>query len=753
MTEKAAVLKRRTSLKELKGGIFLCVLAFLMELGSSVFSAAPCAAALAAGLDSGTILWAMAGGVLGSLMRGFPAGLSGLGAVGIVFTARLIPDLGNAKLRAAVRAFSAVVAVFFSRVSEAANASELLLVIVAAVSSGVFALCVEFLSERPKGERASILAAASSPKTAALAFVVWTAVFMPLGALDYTYINIGRAIMGFAALALSARRSVSEASAAVMAALCGLCLSSSGEGTAAGAAVLAVSAMASFVFTNRGRLIRAAGYVFFGAVGMLVSGVDEGGFRILIEAAVSGALFAVLPSVGVCAPESVFSDRRAASMIRERLNFAADAIAGVGEGISAAAEVLDRKYSPNVNDLADKAADRVCRSCPNSMVCWGGKYELFRGEFARLIGELRAGGELTEFSLSNDCAEICVDRTGVIKAINTEYSRFLSAMADERRVSELRRVYTDQLSGVQDILRDMGTLNTQLLTADRSVEERAEKLLRENGVEKPRAFVTRDKRGKLRFEAYGATEPRVTREYLGTLLSGVIGRELELPEIGGSNERIRITASERTRLSAKVGAYQLSRGGNRVCGDCYDCFTGADGALYIILSDGMGTGSRARVDATMACSVMAKLLKSGITLNAALETVNTVLMVKSADESFATLDICKIDLNSGECAVYKAGAATTYIKSDDRLVRASLSSPPAGTGGKLTVPAQKFVVRRGDIIIMMSDGAAPDEQWLSRELSRSSEPSELSERIAKASRASENGRDDDISVISVLVGS
>ncbi len=240
---------------------------------------------------------------------------------------------------------------------------------------------------------------------------------------------------------------------------------------------------------------------------------------------------------------------------------------------------------------------------------------------------------------------------------------------------------------------------------------------------------------------------------MGTLLSGVIGRELELPEIGGSNERIRITASECTRLSAKVGAYQLSRGGNRVCGDCYDCFTGADGALYIILSDGMGTGSRARVDATMACSVMAKLLKSGITLNAALETVNTVLMVKSADESFATLDICKIDLNSGECAVYKAGAATTYIKSDDRLVRASLSSPPAGTGGKLTVPAQKFVVRRGDIIIMMSDGAAPDEQWLSRELSRPSEPSELSERIAKASRASENGRDDDISVISVLVGS
>ena len=261
-----------------------------------------------------------------------------------------------------------------------------------------------------------------------------------------------------------------------------------------------------------------------------------------------------------------------------------------------------------------------------------------------------------------------------------------------------------------------------------------------------------DKNSKLRLEAYGATEPRVTREYLGTLLSGAVGCDLELPEIGGSKDRFRITAAERTKLSAKVGAYQLARGENKVCGDCYDCFTGADGSLYVVLSDGMGTGSRARVDSTMACSVLSKLLKSGVALSAALETVNTVLMVKSADESFATLDICKIDLNSGECAVYKAGAATTYIKSENRLIRAALSSPPAGTGGKLTVPAQKFSVRNGDVIVMMTDGAVPDEQWLSRALSTPSNPDDISERIAKAARNSEHGRDDDISVIAVVVG-
>lgn len=757
MTEKAAILKkraRRTTGKKsfpLKAAAF-GLLALLMEPGGGTFSAAPCAAALAAGLDGSVFIGAMAGGVLGAILHGFPAAFSRLGALGIVLAARVLPDFGNKTLRKAERCVAAAAAVFFSRVSDTSNASELLSVIVAAAAAGIFAACVSSLYGNAEN-RVSLGDIGADPKSAAAMCVTCALVFMALGGLDYRYINLGRVILGFAALELTERKSI-FGSAVVLSALCGVCLSASGAKTGAGAAVLAIAAFASGTFARRGKIVRALGFVFFSAAGMLTANVDEGGWRILVEAAVSGALFAALPLERLREGTSTFSDKSVAAVITERLNFAADAIAGIGSGISAAADVLDKKYALSPADIADRAADRACRSCPNSMVCWGREYERFRKEFNRLVEQLRTGFELTEFSMSPDCAELCVNRTAVIKAVGAEYSRYVSAMADERRVRELRRIYTDNLSGVRDILRDMGELNTESLSEDRdrSAEERAERVLKKNGVVKARAFVMRGKNGKTRFEAYGATEPRVTREYLGSLLSSAIGCELELPEIGGSGERFRISSIERTRLSAKIGAYQVARGENTVCGDCYECFTGADGALYVILSDGMGTGSRARVDSTMACSVMSKLLKSGIALSAALETVNTVLMVKSADESFATLDICKIDLNSGECAVYKAGAATTYIKSDDRLIRASLSSPPAGTGGKLTVPAQRFVVRKGDIILMMTDGAAPDEQWLTRELSRVSDPSELSERIAKAARGGKGGRDDDISVIAAIVG-
>lgn len=722
-----------------------------LELGVSEFSAAPGAAALAAGLSGNRMIFAMLGGVIGALIRGFPSAVMGLAAMGIVLAARILPDLHNQKLRAVERFLAAAAGVFFSRIAAATDSAELLGLIVASLASAIFAVCVCALSESAAVRGVDI----GEPRDCALGSVIIALAFCSFGALDYTILNAGRLVMGFMLLTLTARRGISWCAAAGISAVLGICAAhvETASQLGAGSALIAFSAAASCVFSKYGKIARAAGFLFVSTLSMLITGIDEGMWRILAECAAAAAAFIIVPIEKISVPESDFSDRTIALMLRERLNFAADAISGIGAGINAAADSLDRKYTATLEELPEKAADRCCRSCPNSMSCWGKNYELFHAEFARLAGQLRAGCELTEFSMSPECSSICVNKRGVIKAVKSEYSRFLSVMTDERRVRELRRIYTDQLAGLRDILRDMGDLRTEIKTSNRSraAEKRAERILAENGMELPQAFVMTDRRGRLRFEAYAATEPRVEPEYLGTLLSRSLGRELETPEISGGSGRCRITTSEKNALSAKLGAFQIPRGSNRVCGDCYEAFTDAAGILYVILSDGMGSGSRARVDSAMACTVLSKLLKSGISLKVALETVNTVLMVKSADESFATLDICRIDLNSGECAVYKAGASTTYIKSKDKLVRAALSSPPAGTGGRLSVPAQKFTVSSGDVVIMMTDGIVPDEKWLLRELSKRVDPEDLSERIAKAARSSENARDDDISVIALVV--
>lgn len=720
---------------------------FLTEIGSSALSAAPAAYALAAGLSRKRAVCVLFGAAAGALLHGFPAAFMGIAALIIAMAAKVIPDFNKPKIRAAIAFFSAGLACFFSRIAEMKSTSELLILVISTLTAGAFALCVSLL-EGSAAERNITL---SDPRDRALVGIISALAFFSLGQLDYTYINIGRLIMGAVLLCVIERKGLVWGAAIGLPAVFGLCAANAEMGAAG--ACMAFAAAASCAFSRHGKITRAIGFVFLMTAGTLVSHNDEGSWRIFAETAAAALIYAALPLDKIKPAENDFSDSAVSLIIRERLNFAADALEGVGAGITAAADALDKKYCFNIESISDRAADKVCRSCPKSMICWGRKYELFRKEFSRLVMQLRTGFEVTEFSLSPECAEECVNPAGVAKAISAEYSRYISAMSDERRIRELRRIYTDRLSATEEILREISRsgLEARAFGKSRVVEKRVEKVLAESGVEFPQAFVTKDKRGKIHIEAYGATEPRVERDYLGAALGKALGRELELPEISGSSGRYRVTASEVQPLSAKIGSFQLPQGQNKVCGDCCESFTDAEGALYVVLSDGMGTGSRARVDSAIACSVLSKLIKAGIPLPSALETVNTTLLVKSADESFATMDICRIDLGSGECAVYKAGAATTYIKSANKLIRAALSSQPAGSGGRMSVPAQRFRVNAGDVIIMATDGAVIDEEWLSRELSREAEPGELSERIARAARAAENGARDDISVVAVAV--
>lgn len=717
---------------------------FFMELAADGIGVG--GAALSAGLRRTKRLYAAGGAVFGALLHGFNEALPRLAALLIVMAAQLIPEIKNITADGIIRFFAAALAVFFSGLSRASEPSELVTVFVASLAAGAFSMCVYMLMETISLRGFDL----SEVRDCTLAAGVSALAFLTIAELDYSMINLGRAASGFVLLAFTARRGLAAAAVVGIPAVFGICAADADIGVGAGCILL--GALLSSCLTKYGKLTRAIGSMFFGCAAALVAGENIGTWKLFSDMAVGGILFAALPVEKLGTGESDFADKTVAMMLRERLCFAADAISGVSNGLNAAADTLERRYSTTLQQVAEDAADHACRNCPNSMICWGEKYELVHAEFNRLVKLHRSGTELTEQSISPVIASECIGRGAVIRGIKSAYARYQTATADERRIRELRRIYTEQLASVHDILEDMGYSAGRGGGKNRTAEKRAEKALSDCGLKEPTAFISHDRRGRLMLEAYGSGELRTEREYLGELLINALGREMELPEVSGSTDRLRVTTVERTQLSAEIGVCQLSKGKNRVCGDCYDSFTDPSGQLYVILSDGMGNGSRARIDSALACSMLSKLLKSGISMGAALETVNTSLMVKSADESFATLDICRIDLNTGECMVFKAGAATTYIKCADKLVRASLDSPPAGTGGRLTVPAQRFTVGNGDVIIMTTDGAVLDERWLSHELSVKCGAQELSEKIARTARAAENGRDDDISVIAVSMG-
>ena len=72
-------------------------------------------------------------------------------------------------------------------------------------------------------------------------------------------------------------------------------------------------------------------------------------------------------------------------------------------------------------------------------------------------------------------------------------------------------------------------------------------------------------------------------------------------------------------------------------------------------------------------------MKAGVEAEAALRTLNSALALRGEEEGgFTTVDLLQIDLFTGQSALYKFGAAPTYVRKGDTVSKLSGSALPAG---------------------------------------------------------------------------
>ncbi|MBR6392375.1 MAG: SpoIIE family protein phosphatase [Eubacterium sp.] len=207
---------------------------------------------------------------------------------------------------------------------------------------------------------------------------------------------------------------------------------------------------------------------------------------------------------------------------------------------------------------------------------------------------------------------------------------------------------------------------------------------------------------------------------------------------------------ERPNYSLCVGFAQHSAQGH-LCGDTVKILNDSKGHSILIISDGMGKGSRAALDGAMGAGLLSKLLGAGFGFDSALKTVNSALLIKSNDESLATLDVANIDLFTGKCEIYKAGAPASFIIRNESLIRCELASMPAGILRGIEFAKRTAVLKLNDLIVLMSDGISElGDEWLSDLLlnTRSLEPQRAAELVVEeAIKIADEKTIDDMSII------
>ncbi len=405
-------------------------------------------------------------------------------------------------------------------------------------------------------------------------------------------------------------------------------------------------------------------------------------------------------------------------------------------------------------DFYRLALDRVCRSCPLSGNCHKISGELTRAALEEARMRILAAGHAVPEDFPPFFSARCQKLSEFIGAVNESIALRESRARYARRARDDALLLGAQYGAIGELLEQMAV---QLAPKPEACEEENRALRRalaQNdialGVEVARAG------GRYICTVKSVAHMRASLQRELIHIAGqVLGRTMRLDDSGLPETPVLLRES--ICYSAAVAVSAQPKGGEEASGDNCAYFKTADGIVYLVLSDGMGSGVSAARESEGFLKMLEHFLRSGVQPDTALRLIHPAFAIKCGGDSFTTCDILRIDLYTGAAQSYKCGAAPTYICPVGAIPRkiSSVSMPVGLPTAEPAVDCTSLALHTGDVAVMLSDGLAEeDDRWMLELLqeNRGASPEELTAQILEQGRA-RCGTRDDMTVLAVKLSS
>ncbi len=581
--------------------------------------------------------------------------------------------------------------------------------------------------------------------------ILYIMLISTLASLSPGIVNPGRAFGCFCML-LSVRR-YHQTGGAVVGALttCGVMICA--PGLAKNTLLLATSGLICGAFWSVGITVTVLIFLTVSLISLVAVGVNSDTFPMFADILLGSLMFISVPlplvkKLGKRVSGLHSSVDIVSQTTSSKLSFASGTIGEIKGQLTEVSDTMKR--CAKQTDLCRTVMSAVCAGCPYSSGC------MLRQEQLRW-----SLGKLSRICTKYNCVSredvekhlpACRCPTRMSEMFNRACAEAVAQKAGSIRMNEMRDFLTEQLSSMQDILKDLSFRVGQVRNIDAPLSSQVRKCFDDLGYPNAKVCVFMDSNMCQRVEVYLTAQFSGDPARLTSLVSSAAGCDLALPTVTRAGELTRISFCEAPVYSAELAAFSASRSGE-YSGDTYDIFDVNSTEKYIVLSDGMGTGKRARLDSVFSVSLVSRLISCGMSVTTAQKMVNSMLRVKGWEESFATLDILRLDLYGGNAGLMKSGAAPTYLCRDGGLKAFSSDAFPAGILAGCVPDVADFKLYDGDVIMLASDGV--DEQT-ARELCAMTRKGMPVKKICAALGAActhkqQGGPGDDVTIILVKI--
>ena len=553
-----------------------------------------------------------------------------------------------------------------------------------------------------------------------------------------------------------------EAGGAVAGASAGIAMGLSGGDITYIALAYGFGGLIAGIFGSAGRLAAAASFVVTNAVVAFLTQELSHAYASVFEVFAASTLFIAIPQSVVnrlrpMRPALSAGDDGGYTrgVLRDRLSDISAALLEIGKATRKVSDGLDKLEDETPAGVAKKVADKVCRRCPMKNTCWQFSYSDTARAMGTAMNVLKRCGSINRARAPRYFAENCTKLDELLTEFNAQFQSHAARRVTQHKVAQVRAVIADQFSGLSMLIDEVAVEICGIKAFDGQKARKVRDYFEKENMTVSRVQVYSGENEKL-FVSLVIPNHQVSRfkkTKAALDLCELLESDFDLPQISSHEQYATVVFSEKAAFHVEASACQIPGGGGKICGDAYELIKNKSGRAHFILSDGMGSGGSAAVDSSMASGLISQLLAVGISHDTALKTVNSALIVKSGEESLATLDITTIDLYTGRADFYKAGAAPTFVLKNKRAGYVESKSLPAGILRGVAFEHSVMSLREGDIIVMVSDGVTVSgAEWVKAELEtlRGKGLRQLCEALAeKAKTRRSDNHEDDITVMAV----
>ncbi|MCQ2479469.1 MAG: SpoIIE family protein phosphatase [Clostridia bacterium] len=508
-------------------------------------------------------------------------------------------------------------------------------------------------------------------------------------------------------------------------------------------------------FDFKRRYVKSLIAVACGSAGFLFGEYTEI-LPILPAALAAGVAYFVIPVERIQLSEKLTeNEEEMRAEDSEKSNEIASAVGSLSDCVNAVRKTLQPLITPELKSELIRTKEKICNQCE---ICDSCINEIKNSEnpcFTNIAKSFETGEP--DFSLfPKNFSETCCHSETILDEMKKAYFIHCTNVNAGNKINRFQTLAGNQFKTFGGIIGQACEAATGVAVKESRYDSVCATSAEEFGVKIKDARLCTDKAGRDYFDiSFVKPENNFSVTALTEKLNTDTGYELDFPTLVQSGNVYDLVFRQKEQLSFNIAAAVRPSDGKNVCGDYYRCFKDSFSRQVVLLSDGMGTGSRAAVDSAFTCETFSTLIKSGLDEKTAAAAVNCAMMMKSTDETFSTIDFLRLDPVLKTAQVFKCGAAPTFILRKRKASVIETESTPIGILDNVNMSESSFDIDKGDIIILASDGVSGDKfNWIFSELKswNNLNASALAKHILQCAADRKIGkRTDDMTVIAVCV--